>query len=83
VQSGSAATVALPVSQPFGPYTLTLTEDGATQNVALFSNGGKTDFPVFIGTQDQVCTGQNYYDTTGMLRVGTKSCATTAPFLKP
>ena len=79
VQSGSAATVALPVSQPFGPYTLTLTEDGATQNVALFSNGGKTDFPVFIGTQDQVCAGQKYYDTTGMLRVGTKSCATTAP----
>ncbi|MCX6109882.1 MAG: hypothetical protein NTZ90_09815, partial [Proteobacteria bacterium] len=79
VQSGSAATVALPVSQPFGPYTLTLTEDGATQNVALFSNGGKTDFPVFIGTQDQVCTEQNYYDTTGMLRVGTKSCATTEP----
>ena len=78
-QSGSAATVALPVSQPFGPYSLTLTEDGATQNVALFSNGGKTDFPVFTGTQDQVCAEQKYYDTTGMLRVGTKSCATTAP----
>ncbi|MCX6107300.1 MAG: hypothetical protein NTY08_15850 [Proteobacteria bacterium] len=74
VQSGDKATVTLPSSMNFGKYALTLTQDGESQQITLFSNGGKTDYPVFTAGADEICVGKKFYDETGTLREGTKVC---------
>ncbi|MCX6106074.1 MAG: hypothetical protein NTY08_09615 [Proteobacteria bacterium] len=74
VESGNKATVTLPASMSFGKYALTLTQDGESQQITLFSNGGKTDYPVFTAGSDKICIGEKFYDETGSLREGTKVC---------
>ena len=81
VLNDSTATVALPSDVPYGPYQLSFLQDGATQNLTLFSNGGKTDYPVATMKAEEVCAGSKFYDALGTLQTGTKNCsaATTLP----
>ena len=74
VQGGDKATVTLPSSMSFGKYSLTLTQDGESQQITLFSNGGKTDYPIITAGADKVCSGEKFYDETGTLREGTRVC---------
>lgn len=72
--SDSQATFVVPKSLPFGPAELTLTQDGVTQKVTLFANGGKTDHPIFTAGADQICQGVKFYDASGTLKTGSKNC---------
>jgi len=75
VVSDTEATVALPRSINFGLFTLSFSQDGVEQNVTLFSNGGKTDYPVMTVAAEEICSGKKFYDDAGSLRTGTKDCA--------
>jgi hypothetical protein len=79
VSSDTAASLVVPPDAPFGPVDLTLTQDGVTQRLTLFSNGGKTDHPIFTAGADQICRGLSFYDTSGVLQEGQKDCAIGAP----
>ena len=79
VQGGDKATLTLPSSLSFGKYVFTLTQEGESQQITLFSNGGKTDYPIFTSAADEICVGKKFYDETGSLREGTKVCGSVLP----
>lgn len=72
--SDSKATFVVPNEMKFGPTELTLTQDGVTQKVTVFANGGKTDHPIITAGADQICKGVTFYDVTGTLQTGRKNC---------
>jgi hypothetical protein len=61
---------------------VTLTQDGVTQKLTMFSNGGKTDYPIFTAGADQICQGLRFYDGNGVLQTGTKLCSETNDAVK-
>ena len=78
VESGNKATVTLPASMTFGKYALTLTQDGESQQITLFSNGGKTDLPIITADPSLVCSGMTFYDAMGILQVGKRVCGSSS-----
>ena len=79
VQGGDKATLTLPSSLSFGKYVLTLRQEGDSQQITLFSNGGKTDYPIITAAADEICVGKKFYDETSTLREGTKVCSLPLP----
>lgn len=75
VLSDVKASFTLPEGTPYGLFDVTFIQDGATQKITLFSNGGKTDFPVITAAPDQICRGIQFYDATGTLAKGSKKCS--------
>ncbi len=74
IENEQHATVDIPADSPFGAYSLTIEQGSTTQQLTLFSNGGKTDFPINTEAISEVCLGKKFYDATGILREGTKVC---------
>ena len=74
VLDATSATYQLPSNAPFGALSLTASQGDAKQTVTIFSTGGKSDYPIIPLPIDQVCSGTKYYDATGVLTTGTKSC---------
>jgi len=81
VESPSVAVLDLPSQLPFGFYELKLSQEGEKKNINIFSNGGKTDFPISTDSVDEICTGKKFYDEYGVLKEGTKVCIEAA--MKP
>lgn len=75
VKSETQATLVVPEGAAYGPVEYTLSQDGVTQAVTLFSNGGKTDYPIITAAVERICRGEKFYDGAGQLREGTKECA--------
>ena len=74
VLNATSATFQVPSNAPYGALTLTASQGGAKQTVTIFSTGGKSDYPIIPLPIDQVCSGTKFYDATGVLTTGTKSC---------
>ena len=78
IETPTQLTVNIPNQQPFGMLTLTFTQDGVTQNINLFSNGGKTDQPIITADPNLICSGMTFYDEFGNLQVGKKTCGSSS-----
>jgi hypothetical protein len=74
VMSDTKASLRLADTAGFGLVEANLTQDGVSQKLTLFSNGGRTDYPVITASADQICQGMKFYDFTGTLQDGTKVC---------
>ena len=79
VISSTEADVTLPDDTGYGPQGLFLTQDGVSAKLTLFSDGGKTDYPVITPDPSQICTSTKFYDVNGNLRQGTKGCEADIP----
>jgi hypothetical protein len=75
VISATEATLKIPDTGNFGLMNVTLTQDGVSQKLTIFSNGGKTDHPIITAGVNDICQGLKFYDATGALKTGTKPCA--------
>ena len=78
VDSQTRLTISIPDQQPFGLLTLTFAQDGVTQNINLFSNGGKTDQPIITADPNLICSGMTFYDAIGTLQVGKRTCGSSS-----
>jgi hypothetical protein len=78
VESQNRLTISIPDQQPFGMLTLTFSQDGTTQNINLFSNGGKTDQPIITADPNLICSGITFYDAIGTLQVGKRACGSSS-----
>jgi len=66
----------IPQKAPYGPLNLTATQSTSVQKLTLFSTGTNLDHPVMAVDAKQVCSDTQYYDGTGTLTTGTRSCPT-------
>ena len=78
VESPTRLTISIPEQQSFGMLTLNFSQDGTTQNINLFSNGGKTDLPIITADPSLVCSGMTFYDAMGILQVGKRVCGSSS-----
>ncbi len=74
VMSDSQASFVVPADVGFGLNSMELVQDGTAQTISIFYKGDKSDFPIMTEVPENVCSGSKYYDQTGALKVGTKSC---------
>jgi hypothetical protein len=67
------ASFVVPSTTGFGPLNLTVEQDGVSQKITLFYQGA-SDFPVSTKPASEICAGEKFYDASGSLKVGTRSC---------
>ena len=78
VESPHRLTISIPEQQSFGMLTLNFSQDGTTQNINLFSNGGKTDLPIITADPNLICSEMTFYDVMGTLQVGKRACGSSS-----
>ncbi|MGE0173311.1 MAG: DUF1566 domain-containing protein [Oligoflexales bacterium] len=77
--SDSKASFVAPANLKSGVVTLAIAQEGTSQNASLIYSPA-SDKPVISLAPEKVCSDVEFYDMTGVLRKGTKTCAsTTAP----
>lgn len=74
VLNPNEAQLTLPEGIGYGPLAILLTQDGQTAKLTVFSDGGKTDYPVITADPSLICASTQFYDANGNLRQGAKSC---------
>jgi hypothetical protein len=74
VLSDVQASFDAPSMDRFGLVALTVDQDGVSQDISLFYAGAKSDLPIMTQSEGEVCGGIKFYDATGALKTGTKSC---------
>jgi hypothetical protein len=74
IASESTATFLAPIIPRFGIVDLTADQDGTEQTITLLYRGLKTDKPVIMLTEPEVCGDQQYYDASGAAKAGTRIC---------
>ncbi|RYZ91179.1 MAG: DUF1566 domain-containing protein [Proteobacteria bacterium] len=74
VESDSKASFIAPSSASFGLSDITVEQEGVTQTVSVFYSGSKTDFPIMIKVEAEVCLGEKFYDASGSLKTGSRIC---------
>lgn len=75
VLSDVQASFDAPNMERFGLLALTVDQDGVSQDLSIFYTGAKSDLPIMTQLESEVCSGIKYYDGTGALKTGTKSCS--------
>jgi len=78
VVSDVRASFVAPSATGFGLTTLAVEQDGVQQTITLLYRGDKNDFPIITKAPNLVCSGEQYYDASGTLNTGTKSCSAPA-----
>jgi hypothetical protein len=74
VKSDVQASFTAPQDVGFGQANLTAEQDGISQTISLFYSGN-SDYPIITKSDDEVCSGETFYNSEGLLRTGTKSCS--------
>ena len=74
VASDSRASFIAPQGTAFGLTNVAVEQDGVAQTVSVFYAGSKTDFPIVMKPETEVCSGEKYYDAQGLLKTGSRLC---------
>ena len=74
VLSDSRASFVAPQATGFGLTNVAVEQDGVAQSVSVFYAGSKTDFPIMMKPENEVCQGEKYYDAQGLLKTGSRLC---------
>jgi hypothetical protein len=74
IASDVSASFTAPDYDNSGVMNLTVDQDGVSQTVSLVYQPGDDDIPLITRPETDVCQSEQYYDASGKLRVGIRSC---------
>ncbi len=74
VLSDSKASFITPSTVTYGLNDITVEQDGISQTVSILYAGTKTDLPIMLRAETEVCLGEKFYDGTGALKMGSRPC---------
>lgn len=74
VASDVSASFLAPSDAAFGLADVEVAQDGAAQTISLFV-GGAPDFPISTKPASEICSGEKFYDASGVLTEGTRACS--------
>ena len=74
VDGDNHAVLDMPQDLTTGPLNLVVNQDETSQMISLIFDASKSDIPIYTGDAADVCSGRQFFDANGVLRVGTKDC---------